>query len=139
MIIQTRVFLHLQLISAITSGKVTVTVSHLQSLTPYAMMGSTMYPQVQLTLSITPTSFLLSILTHSTSGENRHTVMGFANTNTTSVSSLYRRWILTEDAGDDDDPSDAQTCEEPQHCKHDHRRGEDAGRGETQPQDVGDK
>lgn len=63
---------HLQEMMAGIRGKVTAMVSHLQSLTPYAMRGKMTPPNVHERLSTTPTNFLLPISTHSTSEKDNY-------------------------------------------------------------------
>lgn len=56
---------------AVMVGNEMATVSHLQSRMKYAISGKLMKANVQERLSITPTSFLCSMLTHSTSDEEQ--------------------------------------------------------------------
>lgn len=62
---------YLQMMMAKSTGEVTATMSQRQSFTRYAIPANNVLPNVQDRLSITPTSFLCSMSTHSTAGRNK--------------------------------------------------------------------
>lgn len=103
-------------------GEVTVTISHRQSLTKYAIAGIVRFPNVQDKLSITPTSFLCSMSTHSTPAKNK--LHHFATVTVPRKPWVHRqlkdkfKYLITEDCWDNDDASDTEPSEEPQHSIH---------------------
>ncbi len=125
-------------------GNEMATVSHLQSRMKYAIIGKLMKANVQERLSITPTSFLCSMLTHSTSGKSTKNVythssfwplQWYSDLHFKNLIVCYfraaiiiiiiiiktkqfkKRVILTEYRGDDDTASNGESSEESQHCK----------------------